>query len=64
MRCYECECKHCHQHAQLHFQEPYPEYGDEFQHFCSHCGMETVFTRTLTKKKRCPKCAGIKLSLI
>ena len=38
MRCYECECKNCHQHAQLHFQEPYPEYGDEFQHFCSHCG--------------------------
>ncbi len=50
MRCYECECKNCHQHAQLHFQEPYPEYGDEFQHFCSHCGMETVFARTLTKK--------------
>lgn len=50
MRHYECECLNCHSKQQLAFNEPYPEYGDQFAHFCKFCQNESTFTRVLTRK--------------
>lgn len=51
MRHYESECAVCGRKTQVAFSaEPYPEYGDCFQHFCPLCGEKTEHRRTLTKK--------------
>ena len=50
MRHYECECLSCHSKQQLGFNEPYPEYGDQFAYFCKLCGKESIFSRVLTRK--------------
>jgi len=51
MRHYESECTVCGRKMQIAFpQEPYPEYGDRFLHFCPLCGEETEHTRTMTRK--------------
>lgn len=51
MRHYESECMVCGRKTQVAFSaEPYPEYGDCFQHFCFLCGEATEHTRTMTRK--------------
>jgi hypothetical protein len=41
----------CGRKTQVAFSaEPYPEYGDRFQHFCPVCETETEHSRTLTRK--------------
>ena len=51
MRHYESECTVCGRKTQVAYSaEPYPEYGDRFQHFCPVCEAETEHTRTMTRK--------------
>ena len=51
MRHLESECMVCGRKTQVAFSaEPYPEYGDRFQHFCPVCETETEHSRTLTRK--------------
>ncbi len=51
MQNYECKCLECGAITQIRFTaHPYPEYGDEFPHFCKSCEKEATFTRTLTRK--------------
>lgn len=51
LRHYESECTVCSRKTQVAFSaEPYPEYGDRFQHFCPVCETETEHRRTLTRK--------------
>ena len=50
MRQYMCTCLNCGGRNHLRFDEPYPQYGDEFIRFCNHCGTDTTQTMVLTKK--------------
>lgn len=51
MRQYECECLSCGQKRQTAFKsEPYPQYGENFTHYCTKCRADTPHTRVLTKK--------------
>ena len=50
MRHYMCICQKCGEQNNLCFDEPYPQYGEQFVYFCKHCEAETVQTMVLTKK--------------
>ena len=43
-------CLKCQKKDQTNLEEPYPEYGDTFIHFCRQCEEDTDHTLVLTKK--------------
>ena len=45
-----CTCLKCGGQNNLRFDEPYPQYGEQFVRYCRHCGEDTAQTMTLTKK--------------
>lgn len=50
MRQHICTCLKCGGQNHLHFDEPYPKYGDQFIRFCKHCGAESPQTMAMTRK--------------
>ncbi len=50
MREYICTCPKCSGQNHLRFDEPYPQYGDQFVRYCRHCEEDTAQTMVLTKK--------------
>ena len=50
MRDYMCTCLKCGSQANLSFNEPYPQFGDQFIRPCKHCNEDTTQTMVLTKR--------------
>ena len=50
MREYMCTCLKCGGQNHLRFDEPYPQYGDQFVRYCRHCEEDTAQTMVLSKK--------------
>lgn len=50
MRQYMCTCLTCGGQNHLRFEEPYPQYGQQFVRYCKHCGKDSQQTMTMTKK--------------
>ena len=51
MRRYMCICLKCGRESNIGFtEEPYPQYGEKFIHYCRHCEEDTTQTMILTKK--------------
>lgn len=50
MRQYMCCCSECSNEIQIRFDEPYPQYGDSFLHYCDYCNNETYHSLVLTRK--------------
>lgn len=50
MRHLMCTCLKCGGQNNMSFDEPYPQYGEQFVRYCRHCGEDTAQTMTLTKK--------------
>ena len=50
MRQYLCTCLKCGGQNHLCFDEPYPQYGEQFVRYCRHCDEDTTQTMALTKK--------------
>lgn len=50
MRHLMCTCLKCGGQNHLQFEEPYPQYGEQFVRYCRHCEEDTAQTMALTKK--------------
>lgn len=52
MRQYMYECSICGKRTNICFEEPYPQYGEEYLQFCKNCEKETPHIMSLTKNAR------------
>ena len=50
MRQHICTCLKCGGQNHLHFDKPYPQYGDQFIRYCKHCEADEPQTMTMTRK--------------